>query len=64
MRICLLIRLGALLPVHFLVAGFRSLDVIAFMLFLEYETVMSDGRNDLNLELGHTHVVEVGLRKI
>jgi hypothetical protein len=32
-------------------------------LFSKYETVMSEDRNDLHLELGHVYVVEVGLRK-
>jgi hypothetical protein len=61
-----------------LVVGFRSSDVVAFLihihflvnadyclfrLFLEYETVMSEDRNGLYLEPGHVYMVELGLRK-
>ena len=75
----LLICLGALCPVRFatwLVVGFRSSSLFKFRfilwsmlitahsgLFSEDETVMSEDRNGLHLELGHVYMVEVGLRK-
>jgi len=37
--------------------------LICLSLLSEYETVMSDDRSGLHLELGHVYMVEVGLRK-
>jgi len=71
--------LGALCPVRFitwLVVGFSSSSLFKSRFILwsllttaylgllsESETVMSEDRNGLQLELGHVYMVEVDLRK-
>jgi len=43
--------------------GRRICLLICLGLFSEYETVMTEDRNGLRLELGHVYMVEVDLRK-